>query len=151
MAGARKRLLHLEDRGSKISDSLAIQFTCTLCEHQSSTSLLNRSKGMKYNFGFLRFSTTNVITAVSPYKTKPSLPPEELSKAHDTFLYVILSNSGRKVKSKSEWNKKYNQTYLQVKSLFYRIPSDFRNSVACWNIPRLRLFVHLVRASCGSR
>jgi hypothetical protein len=57
---------------------------------------------MKYNFGFLRFSTTNVITAVSPYKTKPSLPPEELSKAHDTFLYVILSNSGRKVKSKSE-------------------------------------------------
>jgi hypothetical protein len=40
--------------------------------------------------------------AVPPYKTKPPLPPEELSKAHDAFLYVILSTSGRRVKSKSE-------------------------------------------------
>lgn len=55
-----------------------------------------------YNFGFWGSSTANVTTVVPPYKTKSSLPPEELSKARDAFLYVILNNRGRKVKSKSE-------------------------------------------------
>jgi len=102
MAGARKWSLHFEERGSKISDSLAINFTCTLYKHQSSTFLPNRSKGTTYHFGFWRFYTENVITAVLPYQTKPPLPPEKLGKAHDAFLDVILSNSGRNVKSKSE-------------------------------------------------
>ena len=61
-----------------------------------------------------------------------------------TFQYRHISNDFIKIDVDSI-NPKDEHTQKILKSLFYRMLPGFRNIVAIWKVPRLRLFDLLVR------